>query len=1003
MKRKLYVITVIGLCLFIFESCVTTKRKGDDLSLMGKLYHNTTALYNGYFNANELLELTTVSLAQQQQDNYSKILPVYEPLAVDNPQAAFADLDKAIKKVSTVVALHRKSQWSDDCYLLAGKAQYLKHDFESAEQTLRYLVNEYDPYKKEKLRLARLGKKGDPKAATEKKLTKDMTPKERKRAIKERDKERKRKAQLAEKKRNEKNREVARNRKLRAQGKAVTKSKTATPKPADPTKPAPTVPTPPKLTPKEEKKAAKEAAKAAMPKKPEKYFMKHRPCYQEGVLWLGLTLIERDNFDGAMRLLNELNQDPGTFDDVRAQLAPALAHLYIERKEYEDAIQPLQVAMETAEKRKDRARYAYILAQLHQKMGRWSDAYTGFEKAIQLSSSFDMDFNARLNLAQNSWLSGKESADAAIHDLEKMLREEKNADYKDQIYFSMANIALKNGDRNQAIILYRKSARATKNNNAQLAETYYALSQLFQESEDFVMTKNYLDSTLNVLPKQDERYKPSDKLRNSLKDIASLIETINLQDSILRLSKMTDKELKQLANKVKKKRDDERLAQMSAAAAASTSGDNTQTLPVLARPGAAPTFWAYDDREIRRGQREFAKAWGDRKLEDDWRRVNHRTSGNNNFDNGTADAQQNATANGGNKENNGEADEIEAMLGKIPRTDGERRILEIKQSEAYYKLGTLYRDRLENNRKAVQTFEILDSKFPRSNYELNSWFYLYLAYSDLNETAKAQIYYDKIIDRYPTSDFAKALKNPNYGKDMANVKKEINTYYDEAYAAFSQGRYQVAFTMASDSRTKYGSENTLAARFALLAAMASGNVQGAEVYKAALQEVIARYPKAPEATRAREILRLVGGPTANLPGDQERTNTPAAEVPAEVKFVLEESTPHYIMVLLSNDANLETSKNSISDYHRKYFSLDRLTITPVILDTEGKGNILLIRRFSDKAAAMKYFEGVEKNKADFLGTQQYQIFAISLNNYREILTAKSISGYDAFFNTNYLK
>jgi tetratricopeptide (TPR) repeat protein len=968
---------------------------------MGKLYHNTTALYNGYFNANEIMELTTVSLEQQQQDNFAKLLPIYESLAVDNPQAAFSELDKAIKKVSTVVALHRKSQWSDDCYLLAGKAQYLKHDFESAEQTLRFLVNEYDPDKKEKLRRAKMGaKKGDPKA-TEKKLTKDMTPKERKRAIKQRDKDRKIKAKAAEKKRKDKNREIARKRKLRSKGKAVPKATTpATPKPGDPTKAPPTVPTPPKLTPKEEKKAAKEAAKAAEPEKPENYFMKHRPCYQEGVLWLGLTLIERDNYDGALRLLNELNQDPGTFDDIREQLAPALAHLFIKRKEFEEALQPLKVASETAEKRKDRARYAYVLAQLHQRMGQWSDAYAGFERVIQLSPSFEMDFNARLNLAQNSWLSGKGSAEAALRDLEKMLREEKNADYKDQIYYAMANIALKNNDRKQAITFLRKAARATKNNNAQLSETYYLLSQLFLESEDFVMTKNYLDSTLNILPKQDERYKPSDKLRNSLKDIAALIESINLQDSTLRLSKMSDKELKQLANKVKKKRDEERLAQLSAAAAASSSGDNAQALPVLVRSGSTPPFWAYDDREIRRGQREFTKAWGDRKLEDDWRRSNHRSSGNN--DN-TADVQQNVTANAGNKENNGEPDEIEATLGKIPRTDVDRKILEIKLSEAYYKLGTLYRERLENNLKAVETLELLDSKFPRSNYELNSWFYLYLAYTDLNEPAKAQVYYDKIIERHPTSDFAKALKNPNYGKEMANAKKEINTYYDEAYAAFTSGKYQEAFTKATESKLKYGAENTLAPRFALLAAISSGNIQGAEVYKSALQEVITRYPKAPEATRAREILRLVGGATANLPGDQERTNAAAAAEIPEVKFVLEESTPHYIMVLLSVDANLENSKNSISDYHRKYFSLDRLTITPVILDTEGKGNILLIRRFGDKAAAMKYYDGVQKNKADFLGSQNYQIFAISLNNYREVLTAKALGGYEAFFNTNYLK
>ena len=48
----------IYLILFVltFSSCVTRKKKAD-LSILGKIYENTTARYNGYFNANEILEI----------------------------------------------------------------------------------------------------------------------------------------------------------------------------------------------------------------------------------------------------------------------------------------------------------------------------------------------------------------------------------------------------------------------------------------------------------------------------------------------------------------------------------------------------------------------------------------------------------------------------------------------------------------------------------------------------------------------------------------------------------------------------------------------------------------------------------------------------------------------------------------------------------------------------------------------------------------------------------
>lgn len=126
------------------SSCKTTKRKGD-LSPIGKFYHNTTAEYNGYFNADVLMQESIYDLEMQHQDNYNKILPLYKYREASNPKVVAEKLDKAIEKVSVVVALHRYSNWTDDCYLLIGKAEYLKQDFEAAEETLEYMVAEFKP------------------------------------------------------------------------------------------------------------------------------------------------------------------------------------------------------------------------------------------------------------------------------------------------------------------------------------------------------------------------------------------------------------------------------------------------------------------------------------------------------------------------------------------------------------------------------------------------------------------------------------------------------------------------------------------------------------------------------------------------------------------------------------------------------------------------------------------------------------------------------------------
>ncbi|MDX1407967.1 MAG: gliding motility protein, partial [Saprospiraceae bacterium] len=116
-------------------ACATQKSRQDQ-SELGKFYHNVTSKFNGYFNANELLEESIVQLEAQHQDNYNEILPIYAYREAQNPEQVASNLDEAIKKVSVVATLHENSDWVDDCYLLIGKAQYLKQDFESAQNSL---------------------------------------------------------------------------------------------------------------------------------------------------------------------------------------------------------------------------------------------------------------------------------------------------------------------------------------------------------------------------------------------------------------------------------------------------------------------------------------------------------------------------------------------------------------------------------------------------------------------------------------------------------------------------------------------------------------------------------------------------------------------------------------------------------------------------------------------------------------------------------------------------
>ena len=133
------------LAFSVFFSCTVQKKKSAEVKGIKKLYHNTTARYNGWFNADVLVTESILALENSVQDNYNKILELYPHMAAPNVGSQKNSLDEAMKKVSVVVNLHRVSDWTDDCYLLLGKAQFVKHNYEDAQQTFEFMEAEFSP------------------------------------------------------------------------------------------------------------------------------------------------------------------------------------------------------------------------------------------------------------------------------------------------------------------------------------------------------------------------------------------------------------------------------------------------------------------------------------------------------------------------------------------------------------------------------------------------------------------------------------------------------------------------------------------------------------------------------------------------------------------------------------------------------------------------------------------------------------------------------------------
>lgn len=1006
MLNRTRIYLLLTLVFSVLSACVTTKKR-NEASLVKKTYHNITAEYNGYFNANVLYTEAIDKLNVQHQDNYTQILDLYPYVAVDNPKAIAPDMDNGIKKLSIVISLHRVSDWVDDSYLLYAKSQFLKQDFEGALETLEYLTDNFNPDLKSKKTYSTRDRKA---AAKEKKKEKEEQKKEvtKEKNTEKKEKEKEKEAKKKEKEQLKKEKEKAK--KLAAKNKKKNKltssSKEDRPKVSDAENPE---------NKKEKKEEAKKEDKKVVEKaktKPKSYLFKHRPCYQEARLWLARTYIERKEFDKASDILRDMWADGATFNDVRRDLASVRAYFFLKQKDYNRAIEPLQEAIEISKSKKEKARLSFILAQILQRNEQGAEAIAAYKKVLRYRPTYDMEFNARLNITQDAWSSGTSTAAESIAKLARMGKDSKNDDYRDQIYYSMAQVSLKNNQKPEAIDYLTKSLRYSTKNQPQKAESYLQLATLYYDAEVFGKAKNYYDSTLQVLSKTDDRFDKVSRFASSLTDIAKNIDIINTQDSLLKLNAMSDKDRREVALKIKKKRDEEARLVLANKIAGNRAGGSSAKFNPRATinpdgaiiPGGdlnaakASTFFAYSDKALKAGKRDFVRKWSTRKNDDNWRRSNRKNA---NTDLATDEVKNTTSTTNSSDISDKEIDEI---MKDVPKSESDVNAAKEKIKNALFTLGKLYRDKITYYKKSATTLETLLDKYADEKIELETWYYLYLDHGDLKDKAKQKIYYDKIVAKYPNTTYARVLQDPNFIVATKMQEKELNDYYDATYQLFQKGKYQDATDRINAAEKKFGEKNIYRPKFALLGAMCIGNLQGKESYIKSLKEVISKFPETAEQKRAKEMLRLLD-PNAALGTGINAATDVKPNAGSDDPFIVENDKTHYVIVVLSNkDADLEATKTIVAEYNRSYHQLENLKVSNMFLgdDTEQRP-IVVIRKFDNKASAMGYYEGVKKNAQSYIVSERYTMFAITQNNYRELLKLKNTDSYKSFFEKYYFK
>ncbi|MFY9309601.1 MAG: tetratricopeptide repeat protein [Bacteroidia bacterium] len=733
---------------------------------------------------------------------------------------------------------------------------------------------------------------------------------------------------------------------------------------------------------------------------------------------------------GAMLWMIRANNELGSFsrsesvmDDIRSaedfpvndklfmrDLAAVTADYYIKREEHAKAIPQLTKAIALTKKKMIKARYLYVLAQLYAKIGNDKEAANYFAMVPGLHPAYDMEFSARINHAR---LYDAETGNtkAVKKQLSKMLSDAKNIEYRDQIYYALAEIAYKEKDIPLAIKYLDNSIKESTTNNTQKALSYLRRADIYFERMNYKAAEANYDSTMTFLPKDYVDYELISSRKKSLTALVQNLNVIAMEDSLQRMAKLTDKQREEAIDKIIKgieeeeeRKKEEALLQKQEPLVQNQTTTTTTTSPALA--GGNNSWYFYNPATVSFGVGEFNKKWGARKLEDNWRRsekaqdmVAATEEEEEEGVDSTAGGDKTALVDKGpvNKKDKN------YYLKKIPLTPDALAKSNAKIIDAYYNAGTIYKEQLLNTNKSNETFEELLTRYPDNKYKQSIYYHLYRTYLSMNNAEKSDYYKNILLRDFPDSEYAKIIKNPSYAKDIMASRNQVEKFYAETYQLYSEGKYSQALANCILADTSY-SKSPLMPQFAFVKALCIGRTQDINAFENALTQVVIKYPKEPVKERAQEMLDLIRKQkTPEVVSDTTKAAIVAVDTTkAKPKFIFKEDGDYYWVTIVQNGkGDITKFKTALSNINAESFSTGDLTISSVFLDITNQ--LVSVKSFDGKEEAMQYYDFFKDNTAAFkdLLPGSYQSFIISSENYITFYKDKNIQEYQQFFTQNF--
>lgn len=717
------------------------------------------------------------------------------------------------------------------------------------------------------------------------------------------------------------------------------------------------------------------------------------------MIWLSRSYIMMGEDREAERILLALADINDLPKEYLREYHSTRSQFYLKNQDYVPAADQMELALEQKGISKvEKIRYTYILAQLYEASGMNNQALEKYKGVTRLNPSYEMAFNARVSMAE-VYESGEVDSEDLKKLLRKMLKDSKNLEYQDQIYFALGNIAMEEGNREEAIEYYQLSVSSSIRNQYQKGYSSLTLAEIYYDTPDYMLSAAYYDSAVSLLNSDYPGYNGLASLSASLDNLVYNVGTFELQDSVQMLAALPEEQrlriIDGIIEEVRKEEEEARLAEQQAMQDQAFNqsmlyGSNQSSYGSESQTSGQWYFYNLNAKSF--GQPEFRMKWGERVLEDNWRRSNKRTLSQTSQVEGS-EADSLSAVNGTPVLDNKTR---EYYLVDIPLTDSAMAISHGKLENALFNMGVIYKEDLLDYNESILSFNELINRYPDTEFGPSVYYYLYELNNSIQKPTEAQYFSSQLSLRYPESHYAKLLNNPNYLQELQEEEMKVVRAYEELYDLYQQQRYREVIAGAESAFSVYA-DDPLIPKYQYIRAMALGALDGKEAMKVALDTLIAQYPSSEEGLQAQEIIDYM---YVEFPEIREADQ--AAEA-ALIYIDIDLTQEHYFLLAIHSSQNANQVSFDLLNHNLDHFNQYDLSIEQ--MEMNDSYNILIVRLFNNAEGASRYLQDIRENRDTIvkgLEQSQYRMMIISLDNFGTLTERKELTPYYLFYRERYL-